>query len=237
MVDGEENVSHLEIIDFEVAGAVLVAIRFGIDVCREVLDGCTVDDTANAEDFNVVEEAFAVEPFAEGEGDVDGVDCYVELGVVAVVFGIGGGDFFRSLCHCCAGGCCCCGRGGAFADGPLLLVLVSRTSGDEDVVECDDAASPCWHDGAFKHDFYTTGLGQVIANPASKSLLREDGVDGPYRQADKCCRAYNDPHDVSEEYPGYEGADLVERIRSERANGHPFETYSKSLPEACRSCQ
>lgn len=42
LVDGDEEVVHLERLNFEVAGVVLVSVGAGIDVLVRVVDSCSV---------------------------------------------------------------------------------------------------------------------------------------------------------------------------------------------------
>ena len=84
LVDGQEEIFHFERFNLEVACVVGVFVRAGINVGLGVDDIGTVDDAADAFDFDVFERSVAVKPFSEGEGDIDGFNGDVKLRIIDV---------------------------------------------------------------------------------------------------------------------------------------------------------
>ena len=65
MIDGHQQVFHLEGLQLKVTGIVFVLVSPRIDVFGRRLYLSAVDNPADALHFDVPEQAFAVEPFHE----------------------------------------------------------------------------------------------------------------------------------------------------------------------------
>ena len=86
LVDGYKEVFHLERFQFEIAWVVLVLVRPRIHAFN-CLHGCPIYYASDTLDFDILQQAFSVEPLRKGQCNVDGIDGYIELGVVGVFFG------------------------------------------------------------------------------------------------------------------------------------------------------